>query len=210
MTTFLFFDTETTGVKHRFMDIVSIAWVLTDAANTVLSRGYHLVCPENWIIPQEAIDIHKITNEMAKEHGKPLKDVMLLFLADASKADVLVAHNISYDKKVVDKALTKHLGHTELTWCNNKKLFCTYEALKDLFRVKGKGSKLGDIYNELFGAPPPDWLHNAAGDTEMLMQICFKVWGTPLDLPLTTVKETNETRQNSVSEKLVISLAETT
>ena len=221
MPNYLFFDTETTGLPTGeasarvrpgvWPEIVSIAWILTTDEGVVLSSEYHIVYPEAWVIPEDSIAIHKISQNMALRYGALLDDVMFRFLRDVDNADVLIAHNIRFDQNVINNALKWRLGHNQLLEDKGKRLFCSMRYAKDLVGLPGKKPgtfkqpKLVEMYRQLFGAEPSEILHNAMGDTQVLMKCFFRLWGK--DLPTEPVKQVeNEASPAPIVTKLVLSL----
>ena len=81
--------------------LVQISWILTDAKGTILEATDYVVRPEHFTIPQEATNIHGITNRMAKEEGYKLRKVLLRFLEMLDKCDFIVGHNIDFDVNVI-------------------------------------------------------------------------------------------------------------
>lgn len=87
----LFFDTETTGTGA--MDrVVQLAWSLNGAYHD------HIIRPDGYRIPDAAIKVHGITNEMAADMGEPVSDVLAMFMSDVAKAEIICAHNIPFDR----------------------------------------------------------------------------------------------------------------
>lgn len=102
-------DTETSGTDPDLARIVT-------AAAIVLGPGRR----DNWewmakpdvVIPQGAIDIHGITNEVAQRDGRPTPEVLteltgLLIQARINGAPV-VGHNVVYDLTVIDRECRRH------------------------------------------------------------------------------------------------------
>lgn len=184
---YLFFDTETTGVS-KTSNLVSIAWLLANDEGVTLHSEYHIIKPEGWIIPEETIKIHKITQTTAERFGANQRDVLWRFLWFVNEADVLVAHNIQFDQKIVNNALKTYLGHSLMLEDYGKRLFCTMMHAKEVVgRVtrnnKFKNPTLTEMYTQLFGSAPVGQLHNAMVDVQVLTQCFFKLWGTPCELP---------------------------
>lgn len=110
----LIFDTETTGVPERtaqwdldykdFPHIVQIAWMIGDKEET------HIICPDGWEIPEDAIAVHGITTEYAKEHGEPFRDVIERFIQDCAKAGLICGHNIHFDTSVIKANILREFG----------------------------------------------------------------------------------------------------
>ncbi len=108
---YLFFDTETTGLPnnwnapssavHNWPRMVQIAWVLTDAAGRPLETYAAIIQPAGFTIPTSASAIHRVTQARAETEGLPLPEVLAAFTAALAKAELLVAHNIAFDEKVL-------------------------------------------------------------------------------------------------------------
>lgn len=109
----LFFDTETTG-KAAFSapsvdpiqpKLVQLGAILTDlnTRQDVASVDV-IVYPESWDIPQEAALVHGITTAKAKACGIQLDSAVFTFRDLLDRADICVAHNIKFDKIIIDRA----------------------------------------------------------------------------------------------------------
>lgn len=84
----IYFDTETTGTRAGFDRIVELA-----AFDPVNNRSFVRLVNPGIPIPQEVINIHKITDAMVQD-APSFKEVMSEFL-DFCEGDVaLVAHNL--------------------------------------------------------------------------------------------------------------------
>lgn len=217
----LFFDTETTGLPTKrstsaytqgvWPDIVSIGWIQTNKEGNVLVSEYYIIKPEDWTIPAEATAIHKITNELAVNNGYSLKYVINKFYTIARASDVIVSHNMRFDRNVINNALIWRLHRVipcmEL-W--NKRLFCTMVQSTKLSIIlhKNKFPKLSELYYHVFGFNyNVDHLHNALNDTQVLKECFFKLWNV-YDLPIDNPSINNASNQNSFPTKLVLSLEE--
>ena len=110
---YLFFDTETTGLS-KTANLVSIAWLMANENGLIIHSEYHIIKPEGWIIPEDSIKIHKITQIHAEKYGADLREVIDRFLWYVNQADVLVAHNIQFDQKIINYALKYVLGKSLL------------------------------------------------------------------------------------------------
>jgi len=223
----LLFDTETTGLPHKpqfpakmcknnWADIVSIAWILADENGNALETEYHVIRPEGWNIPQDSVEIHKITEEYANTYGESLKSVMDKFIESVKSSDVLVAHNINFDKNVVNNALKWRLDFPYLLEDIVKRFFCTMKESREIVGLPGKtkGSykmaKLSEMYERLFDKKPLQVLHNALSDTQIMKDCFFRIWGNPLDLPVEIVKETkDEAVKTPIITKMQLSLTDT-
>jgi len=102
-------DTETTGTDPDLARIVT-------AAAIVLGPGrrdnHEWMAKPDILIPQGAIDIHGITNDMAQRVGRPTVEVLgelLELLATAARTCTpLVGHNVVYDLTIIDREARRH------------------------------------------------------------------------------------------------------
>lgn len=171
---FLFFDTETTGLPKKWnapiteLDnwprIVSLAWKIYGSDGREFEGVERIVRPEGFLIPEESSKIHGITNEIAEEKGLPLDYVLKEFSDVAKRAEKLIAHNISYDEKVVSaEYLRKRIDNP----LKDKVFICTKEMATDFCAIEGpygfKWPKLVELHKKLFGEEFLD-AHNAMAD----------------------------------------------
>ena len=180
----LFFDVETTGVLRKsdrdvtksagWPRVVSLAWVMVDASG-VLRHAHRVVRPDGWTIPQSATDCHGITTKHAREAGMPVANV-LQELVDACRElrpDVVVAHNLDFDYKMVGSELHKSGLPQILT---GLRPCCTMKSSIDLCGLPGrygdfKWPKLSELFAKLFGCVFPN-AHDAMADVKALIQ-CY-------------------------------------
>jgi len=101
----LYLDTETTGLPpkgakwredyEQFPHLVSLSWHYDGKLND------YLIKPEGWTIPQEATNIHGITQEKAEKEGVSQMFVLGEFIGYAGKADKIIGHNLYFDISVI-------------------------------------------------------------------------------------------------------------
>ncbi len=180
----LIFDTETTGLPksrdpsfkgpNNWPHIVSISWVILDAdTNRVEKEQSYIIKPLNWVIPDDSIKIHGITNEKAHSQGTDLAKVVGEFLAESY--DVLVAHNLEFDFNVLHNAVRWDL---ELPFSSlYKKMSCTMELSRDICKIRNtfgsyKSPKLSELYEYVFKkSPNKESLHTSIYDVLILTEI---------------------------------------
>ena len=110
-TRLFFFDTETTGLPRRWdaplrdLDnwprMVQLAWLLCDEAGNEFAYTSRIIRPEGFTIPAEAARVHGITTERALAEGIALAEAIDEVLPHIEKAVCAVAHNISFDEKIL-------------------------------------------------------------------------------------------------------------
>lgn len=182
--TYLFFDTETTGLPSNWQApvsdlgnwprLVQIAWVLYENGVEV-SNGDFIIKPDGFSIPADSSNIHGITTEIAEKEGVLLEIVLNKFQDLVARADFLVAHNISFDEKIVGaEFLRKNMPNSLLA----KKTICTKEMSTNFCaipHINGHGGykwpKLSELHLKLFGAEFIDF-HNAFADVAATAK-CF-------------------------------------
>ena len=172
---YIFFDTETTGLPRDFNAptfysdnwprLVQLSWILEDETRKKLSEGDVIIYPSDFVIPYEASRIHGITQDRAKREGIPLKLAIERFMKDFNKADMIVGHNISFDKKIVGAELIR-LGMWDTMETNPS--YCTMMHGMNICRLPGKYGgykwpKLQELHRTLFGYDFQD-AHNSASD----------------------------------------------
>jgi DNA polymerase III epsilon subunit-like protein len=112
----LLFDTETNGLPKRWNAsiadvenwpaILSIAWQIWDfsapGAPVRIETQERLLNPSPAIVwDAEAATIHGMSLELLRTEGQPPTAVFPEFMEKARTCDVIVAHNLSFDKSVV-------------------------------------------------------------------------------------------------------------
>lgn len=181
---YLFFDTETTGLPlnwnapttdtSNWPRIVQIAWQIHTDDGTEISSHNFIIKPEGFTIPESSSDIHGITQEKAELEGVTIQDVLQEFQSHVEKADFLVAHNISFDEKVVGAEFLRNNMPDSLPL---KRRVCTKEIATDFCAIPNPGRsnfkwpKLSELHEKLFGVDFQD-SHNALADVSATAK-CF-------------------------------------
>ena len=189
------FDTETTGLpkymKHtpnqnnldNWPHIVQLSYIIYDTdTDSVLNITDHIIrVPEGVQITEENAAIHGITQEISRQ-GIPLNVAIDEFMVDFDKVDLIVAHNIEFDKKMLMVELYR-LGYI---LCVDKihastKYVCTMQEGIDLCNIKAftkiekkeyiKWPTLAELCQHLFNYEPKN-LHNALNDVAICLR-CF-------------------------------------
>jgi DNA polymerase-3 subunit epsilon len=182
----LFFDTETTGLPkfrqparkgpNNWPHLVSISWVILD--NYIKQKQvYHIVKPEGWIIPQDSVNIHGITTQTAINNGASLTDILHEFMNE--RCDLIVAHNLDFDKNVIEHACLWDAKLPCYEW-SKQRMFCTMEASTPMCKLPStygkkqyKSPKLSELYEYVMKRPVSTsvTLHNSLQDTLLLVDI---------------------------------------
>ncbi|MEI6019848.1 MAG: DNA polymerase III subunit alpha [Bacteroidota bacterium] len=185
---FLIFDTETTGLPRNYNAplsdfdnwprMVQIAWQLHDQQGRLLNHASIIVKPEGYSIPFNAVQIHGISNERAMAEGKPLKEVLALFIEQVQKCVYLCGHNIEFDNNIIGAELLRCGLNNVLS---NKASIDTKNDETTAFCAipGGKGGKfkwptLGELYVKLFNHSF-EAAHNAAFDVQATAKVFFEL-----------------------------------
>lgn len=179
---YLFFDTETTGLPknwkapiedlNNWPRLVQLAWLVYDRnGNQIYGKDY-IVRPDGFTIPANSSKVHGITTEQAISEGMPLAYVMSEFQKDINQAEYLVAHNMSFDEKIVGAEFLR-LRQANSVATKNK--ICTMQKTTDFCAIPGpygyKWPKLSELHIKLFNKDFEE-AHNAAVDINATAR-CF-------------------------------------
>lgn len=176
----LVFDTETTGFVRKDIPldhkeqarIIQLGLLLLDNDYNERASFSCLVRPNGWVISDGAKSVHGISMEMCQDYGLTIDNVMEIFQDFMKSCDVAIAHNIKFDREMLDIESVLY-GCAPLPWNG---LFCTMEATTPICRLPGKFSgkfkwpKLSEAYQHLFGEQFID-AHDALTDCRACARI---------------------------------------
>ncbi len=159
---YLFFDTETSGLPRSWKSpvtdlenwprLVQLAYLQYDRDGKLLIEGNHIIRPVGFTIPKDASDIHKITQQRALTEGEDLSSVLILFDQLVESAECLVAHNMSFDEKIMGAEFLRNRMKDSVA---SKDKVCTMQSTTDFCAIKGaygyKWPKLSELHRKLFG-----------------------------------------------------------
>jgi DNA polymerase III subunit epsilon len=179
---YLFFDTETTGLPRNWKApvtdlnnwprLVQLAFLFYDKNGNKISGGDYIIKPEGFTIPIETSRIHGISTERAIREGNPLKDVLQEFQSLIDQVDFIIAHNISFDEKIVG---AEFLRNNMPDGTASKKKICTMQSTTNFCAIDGpygyKWPKLSELHYKLFRTGFNE-AHNAAVDINATAK-CF-------------------------------------
>lgn len=187
-------DTETTGLFQRNANpenfelfntarMVEIAWDIYTPSGDLISRESYIIKPDGFTIPQTAINIHGITNELAESIGVHIENVFERLEIVLKDVAIIVAHNLSYDNAIILAELYR-LNDTSNTsngisnyrsllhdWLTKERK-CTMLMSTHITGVY-KWHKLGELYRICFNSAPDITLHRAAADVDICSKIYF-------------------------------------
>jgi DNA polymerase III epsilon subunit-like protein len=192
----LVFDTETTGLPEennasildtfRWPYIVQLSFIYYDSEiNDVIDYYDNVIkLPDNITIPEDSIRIHGITNEIMREKGINIITALKKFNDILKDCDIVVAHNISFDKRMIMVECIRNKISQYFTRGQNKKPeFCTMKNSKNICKIKMvnfkgeeyfKSPKLSELYTFIFKEEPKN-LHNSFVDILLCLRSYFMI-----------------------------------
>lgn len=168
------FDTETTGLPSPQLELdkqpyicqfAAVIWDcdLANMSMRELSRIDELIKPPI-VLGYDSVAIHGITNKMLED--KPgFREVADMIIEAFHSADVAVAHNLNFDKAIIQYELERLNRSGDFL---PEQIFDTMLASRDLCQLPGrhgnfKAPRLGELYSFLFGESFEN-AHNALSD----------------------------------------------
>lgn len=94
--------------------LVQLAYLVYDAKGSLVMSKETVIKPDNFLIPKAASDVHGITTDYAIKNGRDLSEVLADFETQCSQAEFLVAHNISFDSKIMGAEFLRKLSRNPL------------------------------------------------------------------------------------------------
>lgn len=182
---YLFFDTETNGLPsnwkapvtavHNWPRMVQLAWQQVDENGNVLSEENFIIIPVGFTIPEKTARIHGITTERAIKEGYDLRTVLIEFASVIDRSDVLVAHNVDFDEKIVGAEFVRMRVEHALF---KKRRLCTMKQSTDFCRIPGqygyKWPTLTELHHTLFQTHFEE-AHNASIDVRACVRCFFEL-----------------------------------
>ena len=192
----LVFDTETTGLPTErnasIMDvakwphIVQLSYILYESETMKIIESCDTlikVPPEIEITPG-SVAIHHITREMCDKDGISIASAITTFNNSLDQADVIVGHNISFDKRLVMVECIRLNKYQRFTVKGNRKIeYCTMKKGTDICgieKISANGEKynkfptLSELHFKLFGTLP-EGVHNALVDILICLRCYIKM-----------------------------------
>lgn len=191
----LVYDTETTGMPdwknpsdgEQQPHIVQLAACLVDAdSREFLESMDVIVYPKTWDIPQETVEVHGITTERARDEGIDEAAALDQFLSMWAKSDKRVAHNESFDARIIRIGTMRYSNDQIIDgWSQGKEnAICTArlatpilqlpptDRMRAARRFHFKTPNLSEAY-KFFTGQDLENAHNAMADVMACMAVYF-------------------------------------
>lgn len=190
----LFYDTETTGLPDWHSPstaphqphVVQLAYLVTTNDGEEIAGQNVIIRPDGWTIPDEVAAIHGITTQIALERGVPRAEVLEEWLVWRRQAHLRIAHNISFDERLMRIALLRHgLTREDIEGLEGGAMFCTMRAASKIMKMaatqrmidagyghKPKPPKLSEAILHFFGETL-EGAHDALVDVRATARVYF-------------------------------------
>lgn len=158
----LFLDTETTGKPKNYnapmsdVDnwprLVQLGYIIQDDDGKMVNENEFIVQPNGFVVPEEASNIHGVTQEKAVRYGLPIENVIDTIGAWIKMCDVVVGHNTPFDVNVIG---AEHWRLYATNPFEGKRIVDTMRSGTDFCQLPGnygkyKFPKLSELYQKLF------------------------------------------------------------
>lgn len=194
----LFFDTETTN-KANFgaagsdpsqplpVQLGALMYYVPEGLpmtyeNAKEIHRVNLIVDQPRDIHPKAEEVHGISKELAARTGVSLETAMFVFDDMASKADLLVAHNMKFDIRVIERTYVE-AGHHQQLWpaVGDMPMFCTMHTTTPILKLPKPSGYAGNKWPSLeecmqnFFGETIEGAHDALVDVEACARVFFHV-----------------------------------
>jgi len=192
----LVFDTETTGLpvdqnapltdSAKWPYIIQLSFMVFDTdTKEILEYSDHIIrLADSVYISPESIAIHQITRQRSQTDGIPIQQALANLAENMRDTDIIVAHNINFDKRMLIVEFHRN-NIKNFLYHNNLPIleYCTMQRTTALCKLPAYDKKTGELYKSykwptlaeihehLFGNKPRG-THNAIAD----VMICLRCY----------------------------------
>jgi DNA polymerase-3 subunit epsilon len=191
-------DTETTGMLDFKADThaehqphpVQLALKVYHKGDCVISDAY--LIDSEFDSQPEALAVHGKTMELRKRFGIPYEVAMANFLQNSNRCDLLVAHNMNFDFRILQRAMRWCFvdgpdGDLDIKFAQIP-TYCTMLAATPLLNIPGprgvKWPKLEEAYCRMVNPLGFSGAHDAMVDVQACADVLFSIknetWQTGL------------------------------
>jgi len=186
-------DVETTGLPKKMKapindsenwpHVVQMSWMILN--NNIIEKTGDYIITTPIEIPQDSTNIHGITNEKMHKEGVDIGKVLTEFMNDYDHSDIIIAHNLNFDKTMVEVELYRNGMFADINKLKYNSIVncCTMKTGKDLCKISRISSsgeeyykfpKLSELYTHLFNETPTN-LHNSLVDILVCLRCFYKM-----------------------------------
>lgn len=192
----LVFDTETTGLikKNDTKNnpyVVQISFILYDTDRHKILTEHDYIISVPIPIPEESTAIHKITTRKSHVEGIDMNVALDLFEICYDRCDMLIAHNIEFDKQMLLIECKRQNSFTLIDKLINKTIteFCTMKNAIQICKIERKFKNgdtyykyptLNELHEKMFGISLNN-LHNSFNDIVVCLR-CYMIMTVDIDI----------------------------
>lgn len=186
----LIFDTETSGLPEgknpsiyetqKWPHIIQLSYIIYDSETNdiVTLEDDYISIEDDVIIQPESQKVHNISRELLSSKGIPIEHALEKFNRFSDMSDVLVGHNVSFDKRMVmvegiRNKIRMNIHDTYCTMKNSVEL-CKIQRFWPNGDTYFKYPTLSELHDELFKKIPKN-THNALIDILICMRCFVKI-----------------------------------
>ena len=197
----------------KWPHINQLSYILYDTENPDKSKIFnkYIDIEEDVVISAESLAIHHISKDkiqkMESKDRSKIQDTLSEFLKDVQIADVVVGHNVAFDRKMIVSELLRLKKENPnkdfddeniINMMNDKKFKCTQEITRPICKLQNKNKKgpnkkeyckfktpkLIEAYEHFFGCiPKQELLHDALIDAIITLRVyCISLKINPFDI----------------------------
>jgi len=196
------------SILPMWPSIIQLSYILYDTENPSEAKIFnkYIDIPDNIVITEGSMAIHHITREKiasaSPENRATIKQALEEFLADVSSANIVVGHNIQFDRKMIVAELLRLSEQNNLTqisdMMDDNNFECTMVKTTPICKLKFKQNyidkitgepkffykikspKLSEAYKYFFGYEPSgEALHDALVDVVVCLRVFLSYNGYP-------------------------------
>lgn len=188
------FDTETTGFplwnepsEHPGQPhLTDICCMLYSMEGELIDVFEQLIYPKGWVVGAEAAAVTGLTTEFLTINGGDEKEALSKFGQMHKKADLRVAHNISFDDRIIRIGIKRYFGDAPADRFKEAPGYCTANAskpivqcpptekmLKSRFRNQFKTPNMQEALSHFYPGETIGQAHRARPDTEACAKVFF-------------------------------------
>lgn len=174
----IFFDTETTGLpdwkspseaEHQPHLVQLAANVVNLDTQEIIESMDVIIKPDGWVIPQETIDVHGITNERALAEGVSEKEALMNFLR-MWDGRARIAFNTTFDNRIIRIATKRYCDESIIDAWHDGEYACAMMLSRKI--IGGKNPTLQAAFKHFTGKEL-EGAHTALADTNACMEVYF-------------------------------------
>lgn len=196
----LIFDTETTGLipkmtilqqesLPKYPHVVQFSYVIYDTeTKEIIKTVDKIIRLDSTIdISQVCVKLHGISREISTEKGTDISPVIQEFFDDVLGSDLLVAHNYTFDWKMIQVECMRNT--IDIPDIPSDKIYCTMVETTAFCKIPSQYKKKNDeykwptlfeLYVKLFNELPEN-LHNSLYDVHATLR-CFMKFRFGIDV----------------------------